>query len=72
VGWDKDSLIAKAKAMQASKAKQGIHSLLPISRQVFNHVQESRAPSCIMVPWEGKRHPSKHPTLPPPSSGFIC
>jgi len=35
VGWDKDSLIAKAKVVQASKAKQGIHSLLPIGKQVF-------------------------------------
>lgn len=31
--WDKDSLKGKAKAMHASKVKQGIPSLLPISRQ---------------------------------------
>ena len=32
VGWDKDSLIGKAKAARTSKVKQGIHSPLPISR----------------------------------------
>ena len=47
MGWDENSLIGKAKAAHASKAKQGIHSLLPMDRQVFSHLQESRAPSDI-------------------------
>ena len=49
--------------MHASKAKQGIHSPLAISRQMFSHLQESRAPSCLMVTWEDKCHHSEH--LPP-------
>ena len=44
VAWDKDSLIGKAKAVHASKAKRGIHSPLPISP----HLQESSAPAHIM------------------------
>ena len=52
MGWDKDSLIGKAKATHTSKAKQGIHSLLPVGRQVFSHLQESRAPSLLMATWE--------------------
>ncbi|KAK4826561.1 hypothetical protein QYF61_010126 [Mycteria americana] len=39
---DNDSFIRKAKAAHASKAKGGIHSLLPISRQMFSHFLESR------------------------------
>lgn len=38
---DKDSLIGKAKAMHIRKANQGIHFLLPIGRQIYNHLQES-------------------------------
>ena len=49
VSWDTDILTGKAKAVCASKAKQGIHSLLPIDGQVFSHLQESRAPSHITV-----------------------
>ena len=63
MGWDKDSLIGKAKAAHTSKEKQGIHSPLPIGRQVFSHPQESRAPSCVMVTWEDKHHRSEHPPL---------
>jgi len=66
-GWDNVSLIGKANAAHASKAKW-IHSLLPIGRQVFNHLQESRAQSRIMVTWEDKHHHSESPPLPPPSS----
>ena len=47
MGCDKDSLIGKAKATHSSKAKQGIHLPLPIGRQVFSHLQESRAPSRV-------------------------
>ena len=64
--WDKDSLIGKAKAMHTSKAKQGIHSLLPMGRQVFCCLQESRAPSRAMVTWEDKCHHLN--VLPLPSS----
>ena len=53
--------------MHANKAKQGIHSLLPIGRQVFSHLQESRAPSRVTVTWEDKRH---HAQCPPPSFFF--
>ena len=44
VGQDKDSLIGKAKAMRAIEVKQGIRVPLPISRQVFSHLQKSMAP----------------------------
>jgi len=47
-----------------SKSKQGINSPLPTGR----HLQESRAPSPIVVTWEDKCHHSKHPPfllLPP-------
>jgi len=72
VGWDKGSLIGKAKAMCTSKAKQGIHSLLPVSTQVFSHLQESRALSCVIVIWEGKYHHSEQcPFLLLPH-GFYC
>jgi len=66
-GSDKDSLTRKAKATHATKAKQGIHSLLPISRQGFSHLWESRAPSCRRVTWEDKR---RHSECLPPS--FFC
>ena len=62
VGWDKDSLTGKAKAVHTRKAKQGICSLLPIVRQVCSHLQESRAPSRVT--------PSLR-TCPPPSSFFL-
>jgi len=62
--WDKDNLTGKAKAAHTSKTKQGIHSLLPISRQGFSHPQDSRAPSHITVTWEDKHHPVT-PNLPP-------
>jgi len=47
------------------KAKQGINSLLPISRQELSHLQESRAPSRIKVTWDDRCCNSEHPTLPP-------
>ena len=40
VGWDKDSLIDTAEIVHESKANQGVHSLLPIGRQLFSHLQE--------------------------------
>ena len=54
VGWNKDNSTGKAKAVCASKAKQGIHSLVLISGQVFSHLQESRGPSGVEVTWENK------------------
>lgn len=44
----------------ANKAKQ-INSLLPVGKQVFIHLQDSRTPSCVIVTWEDKHHPSKYP-----------
>lgn len=57
MGWLKDSLIGKAKVVHGNKAKKGIHSPLPMDRQVF---QESCAPSCILQTSEDKCHHSKH------------
>lgn len=56
VGWDKDSLLDKAKVAHVSKASQGLHPLLPICRQVFSHVQESRAPSHLSS--QGRQTPT--------------
>jgi len=70
-GGDEGSLTGKAKAEHANKGKQGIHSLPPINRQVFNHLQESRASLPVTVIWENTRHKSKCPlSLPTPS--FYC
>lgn len=51
--------------LHTSKAKQGIHSRLPMGRQVFSHSQEIRALSHAMVTWE-KKH--QHSESPPHSS----
>jgi len=68
VGWDKHSLIGKAKTTHTSKSKEGIISLLPIGRQVFNHLQESRALSHVT----GRRMPSlRTSTLPSSFHSFI-
>jgi len=64
VGWDENSLISKAKAVQTSQAKQGLCSLLPIGWQMFSHHQESRAPSHVMGTWEDKCHHSGRPPIP--------
>lgn len=47
VGWNKDSLVDIAKDTCTSKAKQGIHSPLPMGKEVLSHLQESRASSCV-------------------------
>lgn len=57
----KDSLIEKAKAVPATKAKRGIHSLLPISRQMSNYILGWRPSARVMVAWEDKHH--KKPDL---------
>ena len=45
--------------MCTSEANQGIHSPLPMGRQVFSHPQDSRAPSRVTVTWKDKRHRSE-------------
>jgi len=60
------------KAKVTSKAKQGIQSPLRTGRLVFSHLQESRAPSHIMVPWEDKRLHSECPSFFLLSSGLCC
>lgn len=57
VGLDKHSSKYKAKAKHASKPSQRIHSLLPMSREVF---QESRTPSHVTVIWIDKHHSKCH------------
>lgn len=56
VGRHKDRLIGKEKAVHASKEKQEFKSVLPKGRQVFSHLQESRAPLHVMVTWDEKHH----------------
>jgi len=68
MGWVKKIWKGKAKPMHTKEAKQGIRSLLPIGRQVFSHLQESRAPWRIAVTLEDKHCISKHRLL--PSSSF--
>jgi len=58
--------------MHASKAKQEIFSLNPISRQVLSHLQETRVPSWLTVTWEHKCHHIKCPGLPSSCPCFIC
>jgi len=72
MGSDKGRLIGKAKAVGASKAKQGIHSLLPISRWVFSHLQQSRVASRIMVTSEDKTPALQMSPLPFSSPSFTC
>lgn len=64
VGWDKITLICKAKATHTGKAILGVNLPLPLCRQVFSYPQESRALSCVVVTWEDKCHHSE----PPPHS----
>lgn len=73
MGWDKGSLTDKAKAACTSEAKEGIHSPLPISRQVFNRLQESTDPSCLTVTWEDKCYNYKCPCfILLPSPNIYC
>lgn len=55
VTWDKDSLISEI-ICAPKQIKIRLYSLLPISRQMFRHFLESRAPSCVMVTWKDKSH----------------
>lgn len=43
MGWNKNRLLGRAKAVHESKTNQGINLLLPVSRQMFRRFQESRA-----------------------------
>lgn len=61
MSWDNDSLTDKAPAARASRAKEGIHSLLLMGRQVFSHSQEIRATSHTTATWENKCHHSECP-----------
>ena len=72
MGWGEDSLLDKAKAACTNKAKQIIHSLLPISGQVFRPLQESSAASCVTVACEEKRHRSECLPLPASSPSVTC
>lgn len=47
--------------MRASKAKGGIPSLLPISRQICSFFQENRISAWVMVTWEDKCHHAEYP-----------
>ena len=71
MGWDKDSLIGKAKAAHVSEEKQRINSPLPMGRQGFSHPQESRAPSPVTVTWEDKHHNAECPPLPSSSPAYV-
>jgi len=55
-----DSLPGKAKVTHPNKVKEGIHSLLLIVRQVFSHIQETRAHHAY-----DKCHCSERPPLSP-------
>ena len=71
MGWDKDSLISKAKATHTSKAKQGIHSPLPISRQV--QPSPGKQGSITHNSYLGRQMPSPRTSpLPTSSLSFIC
>lgn len=48
IGWDKTSLIRKA--------KQRIHSWFPMGRNIFSHSQESKAPPHVVVTLGDKLH----------------
>lgn len=71
MGRGQGNLIGKTKAVHTSKAKLRIHSPLPVGRQVFHHLQESRAPSLLKVIWEDKYHPYECSTFCPSFPRFI-
>lgn len=58
---DKDSLIRKVKAVCGNKAKRGIYSLLPISRQM----NENRVSICVAVAWVDECHNHECPCILP-------
>lgn len=66
MGWDKDSSTGRAKAVCTNKLKQGIFSPLPMSRQMFSHLQDGRCASHRFG--KTKSHHPKHFYLPPSAS----
>lgn len=67
MGWDKGSLIVKAKGIDASKAEPWIQSPLPTRRWVLSHPQSSRTLSHRRDAWVEKCH---HSQCPPLSASF--
>lgn len=63
IGQDKEGLIRKVKAECTSRAKRGIHYLLPIGRHMSSHSLESRDSSHITVARENKHHNPSFPEL---------
>lgn len=61
VDQDNDILIGKAKAVHASKAKEGITALLPISRQISSCFLASRASACMALAWKYKHRDHEYP-----------
>lgn len=49
--------------MHTNKTNQGIHSPLPIGRQVCSHPHESRAPLHVMLTWDDKCHHTSSPSF---------
>lgn len=56
--WRQFTGESKSHPHKANKAKQRINSLFPMGRQLFSHLLESRAPSCITLTWKDKLHHS--------------
>jgi len=72
MSWDKDSLLGKTKAMHVSKAKQGIHSLLPSAGRCS--ATSRRARPIIPKGYLWRQMPST-PTVHPflfPCPSFYC
>lgn len=70
VGWDKNSLISKAKGTHRGKAKQGVDSPLTMAGRC-SAIPDSRAPSQGTEPGEDNHHRSKNPHL-SPSPPALC
>lgn len=49
--------------MCVTKAERGLHSLLPINRQMSNYSLGRRASACVMVAWQDKHHNPSFPEL---------
>lgn len=65
VGRDKAGLLGKAKAAPTSKAKQGVHLLLPTGRQVL--ATSRKAGLVTSKGYLGRQTASLQKSLPPPS-----
>lgn len=72
VGFIKDLLIRTAKAACASKGRRGIHSLLPIIRQIFSPFPGSRASAGVTDAWKERQcHYVQTTLLPSPFSELL-